>query len=250
MRKLVVILLACSLAAPAVADSVKLKTADKMNLVAEWIPPTGKKYGVIVALHMFQAHRFTWKRMWTKAGDFGMGVLALDLRGHGESRFQGKGKAKRDFRIRAGAKDETLFNAMHHDVAAAMAFLQKKGYGPEKVILVGASVGCSVALHYASLNPKVAGAVLLTPGKHYLGVPSMGHIKKWGNRPLMLVSAKEEVKKGARALFDALENKRPAVLLQLPQTDIHGTQMFGKVDGIERRIIEWSAIQLGHIVGP
>lgn len=224
------------------AKEVTLRTSDGLVLKAEWTPPPAARRGVLVALHEEGLNRMVYLPLVGPAAAEGLGVLAVDLRGHGASVRQGK----KDLGPRVEARDETLFAGLGKDVAAAMAFLKRQGFGPEKVVIVGASAGASAALDYAATSPKLKGAVLLTPGKHILGIASMQHITKWGDRPLLIVAAKSEAGTGARPIYDALESKRHAVLLELPQPEAHGTRMFGRVPDIERRIAEWSAIQLGR----
>ncbi|HIA02201.1 MAG TPA: alpha/beta fold hydrolase [Myxococcales bacterium] len=246
MRLINTLFLLLFLTAPVTADVVKLKTKDGLILKADWHAPSGKKHGVIVALHMFEGSRQAWKPLVEHLKSEGMGLLAIDLRGHGDSAIQ-KGKS---WAGRVAEKDPTLFAGMHQDVAAGMSYLRKKGYGPNKVVLVGAHVGSSVALHYASKNPRIKAAILLSPGEKYFELDSRVHLKKWGKRAMLIVSSKEAVESGARPLYKALPHKDKAVLLMLPQKRIHGTNMFGKVPGLEQRIVEWSAIQLGKSLSP
>lgn len=236
------------LALPAAGETVSFKTSDKLTIKAEWLPPTGEKRGVLVLFHMYKSHRFAWKPLFAHAEKYGLGVLAVDLRGHGESRMQGKV----DYGWKVNSRDAEVFRGMVHDAEAAMKWLKKKGHPADKVVMMGASVGCSVALNYLHANPKskLAAAALLTPGKEYLGVPSMKHITAWGGRPLLLTTSQEESDKGANQLYKALPDKSKAVLFKLPQKKIHGTNMFGKVSGIEKRLAEWAAVQLGMRVGP
>lgn len=225
------------------AERVSFRTTDGLTIAADWTEPVGAKRGVILALHMYQSDRSAWAPLVAPAQAQGLGVLAIDLRGHGESARQGDA----DLAERATARDATLFNAMHRDVDAAMGFLKGKGFGPEKIVLIGASVGCSVALHWAAEHPRapIAGAILLTPGKSYLGVPSITHIAAWGQRSLLIATSNEEAFKGAQALYEASPDRARTVLWKLPQTGIHGTKMFGKVPRVAERLVEWAAIRLG-----
>ena len=87
-------------------------------------------------------------------------LCAVDLRGHGKSRKQGK----KDLAKGVNGRDAKLFNAMHQDVAAAVDWLGKNHkIGPDRIILFGASVGCSVALQYGAVsgNPPAAAVLLL-----------------------------------------------------------------------------------------
>src|SRR6185503_7103627 len=114
----------------------------------------------------------------------------------GESAKQGDD----DLSKKVEARDPTLFNAMHLDAEAAIAWLVKEQKTPKtRIGLLGASVGCSVAIDTAVRNPDdVAAVVCLTPGKDYLGVPTMEHVAKWpSGKPLLLVSSAKEADGGA-----------------------------------------------------
>jgi len=58
-----------------------------------------------------------------KLNKAGFTTLALDLRGHGDSRYDAAG---RDDARRVIRRDPLLFNAMYLDAAAATAWLGKK----------------------------------------------------------------------------------------------------------------------------
>ena len=193
---MLVLALFATVASTADAKRITLKTKDGLQIAADYVAPTGAKRGVLVLLHEYKMHRFVWKPLYAHAAKEGLGVLALDLRGHGESKQQGKV----DYEYKINSREEAVFTSMHLDVLAGMKWLKSKGIPSKKVVLVGASVGCSVALHYVAANPKtkVRAAVLMTPGKHYMAIPSMEHIKRWGTRPLLLVTSRDEADKGAK----------------------------------------------------
>ena len=222
---------------------VKLKTADGLSLSGRFHPmPKGRQArGAIVALHMYRGDQAQWAPLISPAHSQGLAVLTLDLRGHGKSRKQGK----RDLGKRVAARDSSLFNGMYQDAAAAVDWLGKhQQIGPERVILFGASVGCSVALHYGAMAAKPpAAAVLLTPGRRYLGVESLAHIDAWAQRPVLMVTSEEEAQKGAKPLYDKARRPHQLLIMTLPQTGIHGTRMF-KLKTIAKRLTEWAALRL------
>jgi len=228
------------IAFPATAGPVTLRTTDGLRLKADWMAPANKKKGVMVALHMFQNDRHAWRSLMMTAKKKGLGMLAVDLRGHGES----KRHKNNDLSKRVVARDPALFMAMHKDVDAALKFLKRKRIHPSRVVLVGASVGCSVALHYAATHPKIRAGVLLSPGTNYLGIPSLQHITQWGNRPLLMVAPVDEVEKGARPLFSAMLDRTHSIVLAVPQEKVHGTHMFGKVPRLEMRLVEWVQLRV------
>jgi len=134
---------------------------------------------------------------------------------------------------------------MYRDVDAAIAFLQReKGCDPTRIGLVGASVGCSVAVDATVRNAHaVRAVVLLTPGSKYLGVNTLKHLRRWpGTRTFTFVSSEEE-KRSAEVMkaLDAFEGSNRMVV---SGSGIHGTRMFGKVPSIEELIANFMASSL------
>jgi pimeloyl-ACP methyl ester carboxylesterase len=223
---------------------VKLKTADGLTLEADWYPG-GEGMPGIVGLHMYPSDRTSWKPLAEKR-PAGFHFLAVDLRGYGGSRTQG-GK---DLSELVKKRDPALFAAMWQDALAGVNFLRDEGKCDRKRIgLVGASVGCSVAIDATIRRGQdVAGVCVLTPGKDYLGVPTMDHVKTWREQPLLLLSSEEESEGGARPIAAALGKKTEVELSIVPGEKIHGTNMFGKVAGIEERVASWFEAVLGRTI--
>jgi uncharacterized protein len=123
---------------------VDLATRDGVTLRGDLLlGPAGEGGGgpAVLLLHGFAAHRR--KPAYVRAAARlarDAAVLALDLRGHGDS-----------------AGRCTLGDREVHDVVAGAAHLRRAGYGP--VALVGASMGGTAALRAAGLLPGVADAV-------------------------------------------------------------------------------------------
>jgi len=85
----------------------------------------------------------------------------------------------------------------------------------------------------------VQAVVVMTPGSDYLGIPTLQQITRWpGGLPLLILSSAEEKERGGEEIFRKLE-KQGAELVIFAQTDIHGTNMFGRVDGVAERIVNW-----------
>jgi dienelactone hydrolase len=234
-------------------ENVSFKTADGLTIAATYWPPFGASgpAPVVIALPMYKQTRASYAPMVGPVTDRGMGLLALDLRGHGDSAKQGDD----DLSKKVGARDATLFNAMHADVEAAIAWLAKEKKTPKgKIGLLGASVGCSVAIDAAVRVPdEIAAVVCLTPGKAYLGVPTMEHVAAWRKGlPLLLVSSEAEAGNGADAIEGKLDGKGAELKLvkafdpsaAAKPMDLHGTNMFGKVADVERSIADWMAYRL------
>jgi len=235
-------------------EDVSFKTADGLTIAATYWPPAegaATPAPVVVALPMYQHERVSYAPMVGPITDRGMGLLALDLRGHGASAKQGD----EDLSKKVEARDAALFNAMHEDVEAAVRWLAAEKKTPAgKIALLGASVGCSVAIDAAVRRPDdYAAVVCLTPGRNYLGVPTMDHVAKWqAGKALLLVSSQDEAAGGADPILTKLDGKGAEMKLVGPLDTataagpmaLHGTNMFGKVLDLESNVADWLAYRL------
>ncbi|GJM21245.1 MAG: hypothetical protein DHS20C15_11600 [Planctomycetota bacterium] len=219
---------------------VELTAADGAPLVGDWYAArTGRPASgsALILLPMARQQRTDWMPARAALEDAGIATFALDPRGHGESRA-----ADGAYRARLDARDTSAYEEATQDVAAAVAFLESKGYPAERIGVMGASIGCSIALRAAVNDPRLAGVAALTPGANYIGFDSMSDLTQWDQRPLLLVSSDEEANAGARPLHAAAQARdpwAPVDLVILPQTGIHGTRMLGVVAGVEQQLAAW-----------
>jgi len=217
-------------------------TADEVVIIGEYVAPrTGKdaRAPIAILLHMYNSTRSAFAPLIKPLHEAGFAVLAIDLRGHGES----VAPSSMDLAGRMQRRDPDLFRKMFNDVTAAYLWLRDQpGVDPARFVLVGASVGCSVALDYAGRDRSVDGIVCMTPGTAYLGLDSQAHIEKCKDRPVLLMAAEEERSAcdrlakvvGESATVHTVPNQ-PA----LGEMGLHGTRMFGKVGGIEKTIVDF-----------
>jgi len=228
-------LLCCTPLGQAATDRVKLTAADGYRITGILSRPAqGDGRMGVVLLHMYRHDKKSWQPLVAELDRRGVASLAIDMRGHGESSIGPGG----DDANRVMERDTAFFNAMHLDAEAAVRYLIDQA-GCSKIGLVGASVGCSVAIDTAVRGQvPVAAVVVMTPGSDYLGVPTLQHIDNWPGSPLLILSSSEEKERGAEVIFRKLE-KQGAELVIFAQTDIHGTNMFGRVDGVAGRIANW-----------
>jgi len=138
-------------------------------------------------------------------------------------------------------KDASLFNSMHLDVEGGYQWLaNRKEVDLSRVALVGASVGCSVALDYAQRDKSVDVIALLSPGKNYLGIDSIAHMNHYGPRALMMLTSEGERSRGFDELLSIAKSTGVFVESDIfDQEKIHGTHMYGKVNNIDKRIAKY-----------
>ncbi|MBU0480754.1 MAG: alpha/beta fold hydrolase [Proteobacteria bacterium] len=224
----------CLSKAEAASQKIVLTAEDGYRITGT-LSPGNTKVGVVL-LHMYKSDRRSWQPLVEELAGHGITTLSIDMRGHGDSRVSPNGD---DLSRRVSLKDPKLFNRMHLDAEAAVRHLIDQGIDQDKIGLVGASVGCSVAIHtVAERKVPVSTVVVMTPGKDYLGIPTMDHIVKWTGIPLLILTSREEQDRGAAVIHAGLKNTG-ATLRVFEEEDIHGTNMFGEVDGVEKMITDW-----------
>lgn len=138
---------------------IELKASDNVVIVGDYYAPALASAKGLLLLHMMPADRTSWKAFAEKMQALGWHVLAIDLRGHGES--QGGPNGYRSF------SDEE-HQASRHDVEAGVEFLKSKDV--DELYLGGASIGANLALQYLAEHSEAKAAFLLSPGLDYRGV--------------------------------------------------------------------------------
>jgi pimeloyl-ACP methyl ester carboxylesterase len=220
-------------------ERVTFTTDDDQVIVADFYPVQGDG-PTVICLPMLGGSRTSYEPLARSLNDAGIQMLSLDLRGHGESAPE----------LAAEIEGRALepFLEMHRDVAAALDFLASRGSDTSRVALIGASIGCSVSVDSVVRDPSAfRSVVLLTPGPNYLGMDTMAHLQSWPGTPCLILSATDETPRSdpiANAMAAAFEESTRYDIID--GTGMHGTQMFGKADGIENRIAGFFAETLSR----
>ena len=148
------------------AAELLVSTSDGVRLHGWWIQAQGDK--LVVLFHGNAgnvSHRLDRAKLFSER--LGVDLFLVDWRGFGRS----EGKPSE-----AG---------LYRDGLAIYDVARKSGFSPERIILLGESLGCAVALEVALARP-CAGAVLETP---FLSVPALAR-KHYPFVPGFLVRSK------------------------------------------------------------
>lgn len=225
------------------SERVVFPTSDGVRIVGDYYPAANAKKAaapVAILLHMYTADRATWKPLIPALHAAGFAALAIDMRGHGES----GGKQKDALRQRVMSRDPAVFAVMYLDVEGAYTWLAKEKAAEvdlSRFVLVGASVGCSVALDYASRDSSVDAIVCMTPGEAYMGLRSAQHVKRLQHQPTLLLASEDE-----KAASLALAKLNDCVEAEaVGPGRVHGTRMFGKIKDIEKRVTSFLKKHVG-----
>ncbi len=210
-------------------QTIKFTSADKAEIIGTFYESPKPNSPAVLLLHQWQSTRKSYDVFAKKLQKQGFGVLAIDGRGFGESVKTADGSI-----ISPSRTDETV-KAMQVDVNNAFSFLAKqKNVDPNRIGIVGASYGSSLAMIYGAENPKIKAVVLLSPGINYFGnLPIEAAVKNYGNRPLLLVAADDDQNSAetVKKLKESVPNQNCEV--QIYAKGGHGTNLFAAKVGLE-----------------
>lgn len=208
---------------------VTFDATDGVKVVADWYPAKveeGKKAPIAILIHMYPATRSSWKPMVPILRDrLGISVLAYDIRGTGESTEP----ADRELSKKYQAMDPAFFATAVNDAMGAHQWLsQQPNVDLDRLIVIGASVGCSISLQFASQGMDVKGVACLSPGTDYMGIDSVSHIKALkGTGTRVLLIAPEGEYAAVETLLEATGDGKYAKGKKYPGgRENHGTRMF------------------------
>ena len=191
------------------ASIVAITTEDGLRLDARLFAADGRR--LVLLLHMYPADQRSWYDFARALRQDGVSALTLDFRGYGASE---------------GEKDAENID---RDARAALAFARAQGY--ESVMLVGASMGGTVAILAAAAEP-VAGVITLSAPISFRGLDAESAAGDLAV-PLAVMASR-----GDRSAADSLArlaeraglDERHAVLYE---GRAHGTDMLTGQDGAQ-----------------
>lgn len=201
---------------------VTLRADDGANIVATWYEPPSRPAPAVVLVHTLTKSRREWDAAASRLASEGIGALAIDLRGHGES-----------------SGDASNLAAMVNDVKAAKRHLAvRPDVIHSKIGVAGTSIGANLAALAAADEPGIASLILLSPSLDYRGLRIEAALKKYGNRPVLLVAGTDDGY-GMRTVKDlAKAGGGPREVLLLDNAG-HGMTMLAKAPDLGRQIVDW-----------
>lgn len=204
---------------------VSFAAADGVQLVASWYEPPNRPAPAVILVHMFDRSRRDWEILAARLASSGIGALAIDLRGHGDSP-----RAPRP-------SSPAELSALAADIAAARRYLATRGdVHPGRIGIAGASLGASLAV-LAAAETSSAGVALLSPSLDYRGVRIEAAARKVAS-PMLLVASAEDgyASRTVRDLRKAGGGPREIVTLQDAG---HGTMMLDRDPALAWTLVDW-----------
>jgi dienelactone hydrolase len=206
---------------------VTIRTDDGVSLAATWYEPNTRSAPAVIFVHMLHKTRHDWEAVASQLASEGIGALALDLRGHGES---------------SGALSEGAavdYSVLVRDVIAARRYLATRGdVVPSRIGIAGASIGANLAVLEAAGDSAVTSLALLSPSTDYRGLRIDAALKKYGARPALLIASDDDAyaSRSVKDLQKAGGGTREALFLNHAG---HGTVMLGRDADLARTLVDW-----------
>ncbi len=211
---------------------ITFQTTDDVTIVGNYW--SGSDTAVLL-IHMMPATKESWNDFASTLNKEGMTVLAIDLRGHGESIKQNNNLL--DFQKFTDEQHQSSIK----DVEASVSFLKQQGV--TRIYLAGASIGANLALQYQADHPDIKKSVLLSAGLNYKGVltePPAAKLRE--DQEVFLAAGTQD----GRSLNSASEMaKRIASLikgekeLKIYETSAHGTDLFNVDPNLISQLVNW-----------
>jgi dienelactone hydrolase len=175
----------------------------------------------------------SWGTLPAKLVAEGYAVLAIDLRGHGET-LDPSGRA-----IGLNNLQDIDYQNMLFDVAAGHEFLAaQKGVDPERVGIIGASIGANLGLIYCARDRRVRTVVALSPGLDYKSLKPMDSMDAVDKRAIYLVACKNDTA-AVQACQSLSKSGDPDGVksVRLFDGSAHGTDLFAAQPGFDDTIV-------------
>jgi alpha-beta hydrolase superfamily lysophospholipase len=217
-------LLIAAATASAAGRTVALRASDGTPLSAMLYEPGSQPAPAVVLVHMLTRTHADWNLVAEQLQQAGFVVLAIDLRGHGESggRYDPAGD----------------LGVMQEDVQAAVSLLQTRSdVSRGRIGIAGASIGANLAVLVGAADPSVRSLALLSPGLEYRGVKCEAAMKKYVPRPALLVAASNDpyALRSVRQLGTTGTGNEALTLEAVG----HGTVMLARDPELGSRLVDW-----------
>lgn len=220
-------------------DPSQLSDIDPDTLYNEADEYVGPMYPLVILLHGMNGTHRDWGDFPALLLEKGYAILALDLRGHGESVYRETGG-----RISWRAFHKNHWQQAGRDVERIIRYLEKypEDYpqvDPGRVGLVGAKLGANIAIVAAGRDQgeHIKSVVVLSPGLDYKGLETSFPIIHYKN-PIMIIASRQDT-----YAFESSELlyrwALGAKAIQLYQNVGNSTDMLRNEPRLKTRIINW-----------
>jgi alpha-beta hydrolase superfamily lysophospholipase len=224
---LVPALILAAAVANAASQRVSFRTDDGVTIAATWYEPSNRPAPAVILVHMLHRSRRDWDPVASRLASEGVGALAIDLRGHGDSSGS------------SPSGDGSDFAALLSDVRAARRYLMSRGdVQHSRIGVAGASVGANLAVLAAAGDSGITSLALLSPTLDYRGLRIEQAMRTYGARPAFIIVGSDDsyARRSMHELSKAGGGLRENAVLDNAG---HGTTMLGRDADLARRLVDW-----------
>ena len=174
----------------------------------EVIPDEGAS--TLLLMHQNQATRYSYESVIPQFVEEGYIVLAVDLRGHGQT---------------GGSVD---WEQAQDDTQKWLAWLrEQEGVNDAKIAIIGASIGSNLALIGCAQDVQCVTAIALSPGLDYFGVQPEDFVADGLQTRSALLIAGNRDRESADAIRTIFAAAKGKVGAEMFPSGSHGTAFFG-----------------------
>lgn len=216
-------------------QNIKFISAENVEIIGTFYESPKANSPAVLLLHQWGSNRKSYDEFARQLQKKNFGVLTIDGRGFGES-VKTTGGAT----VGTDRGDETV-KGMKADVDNAFRFLAKqKNIEANRIGIIGASYGSSLAIIYGAENKSVKAIALLSPGLNYFGnLPIDSAVKNYGDRSLLLVAADDDQNSAETVRKLKAENANEKYETKIYEKGGHGTGIFSENVGLEDLLEEF-----------
>jgi len=167
--------------------NLNITTDDNWSINITVKDPTEDESKYVILLPDLGKNKSSYAKLAKSLGDYGIGYVAVDLRGHGKSAFP------LHYSKFAKTGIDNQFNKMYKDANAAVNYLKNKGVKPQNIFILGSGLGANVAANSIVFNNDIGGAALISPTSNTRDVLSIPGVKV-SKMPLLIAAAPDNKK--------------------------------------------------------
>lgn len=215
-------------------ERITLTTEDGVKIIGDALPGRSKVPRGLLFLHMMPADRTSWREIMERLVLRGFTCLAIDLRGHGESVEKGNQTLNyKDF-------SDFEHQASRRDVDEGLKWLEKdQGIAPDRIGLVGASIGANLAIDALARDARLPTAVALSPGLDYRGVKTEVPVRNLQPHQSLFLAASEEDEESFASCERLCKIAHIDCHFERDAGAGHGTTMLERVPKLKDIVINW-----------
>ncbi|MDO8600795.1 MAG: alpha/beta fold hydrolase [bacterium] len=218
-------------------ETVTFDTSDGMKIYGLYYPAANPAAPAALLSHMMPVTKESWKSFAPKLTEAGFQVLAIDLRGHGESVARTTNDGRTTLNFKNFSDEEHQWSI--RDLEAAVEFLKLKGASATH--LIGASIGANLSFQYFAEHSDTRSVILLSPGLDYRGVKTEECATKLRFGQAVYYVAADDDPYSAQSV-KTLYQKTPEGIkkeIKLFERAGHGTNMFLAHPELMEELVLW-----------